>query len=114
MSAFFKEEDFQKLTGTLMQWPEAWTILKNVANETLEANAIKGFAQKHRGEWSFTERPMKGDTHNALLVNLGAIEPCMHPLHMVYIDNANGVGLGFGCGSCGAELESLGFVEKKK
>jgi hypothetical protein len=35
---------------------------------------IKGYAQLHRGEWTFTERRMHGDTHEAILIILKRIK----------------------------------------
>lgn len=34
----------------------------------------KGFAQLHRGEWAFTQRRIKGDTHHAIIILLGKIK----------------------------------------
>ncbi len=106
MSAFFKPEDFGHLDTREDH-------ARNV-NAILSQNAIKGFAQKHRGEWSFTERPMKGDTHNALLLNLGAIEPCVHPIDKITLDAGGGDYLDAYYCECGQEMEIGSFVEKKK
>jgi hypothetical protein len=65
---------------------------------------------------------MKGDTHNALLLNLGAIEPCLHEKEKVYYNiqdivlTSNPPQLiksGWKC-QCGAEVEPVVFAEKKK
>ena len=95
----------------------------------MKPEGIKGFAQKHRGEWTFTERQMKGDTHRALLVQLEEIKPCVHSKVYGRIGKKNenwyyGGSVGFSnglvafdayeCAECGVELESTGFVEVKK
>lgn len=112
MSAqFFTEEDFKGNVGRLYD-DKALTLdltLQQV-NGKLNKVGIKGFAQKYRGEWSFTERVMKGDTHNAILLNLDAIEPCIHEKHMVKSSPALGI---YRC-ECGVEVEPAVFVETKK
>lgn len=113
MSAFFIPEDFY----TPGQDDTMNTPLDAAAKANLKFAqiAIKGFSQQYRGEWSFTERPMKGDTHNALLLNLGAIEPCAHEMHKVRRNTwmISKTETYWTC-ECGQEMEIGSFVEKKK
>jgi len=111
---FFDDRDFGKhLEPHLPINAECATI---VANSKLERDGIKGFAQQHRGEWTFTERQMKGDTHRALLINLEEIKPCAHEKEKVEYIGLNLYDMGgnyFKC-ACGAKVEPIGFAEVKK
>lgn len=109
MSAFFKPEDFvNDLNGIDFRAHKASTE----ANKKLSQIAISGFSQKHRGEWSFTERPMKGDTHNALLLNLSEIEPCAHEVHKVRYHSMDEYMI-WRC-QCGQEMEIGSFIPKER
>jgi len=112
MSMFFKPDDFY--TPGDIDTMNTPIEAAETANELMAFKGIHGFSQKHRGEWTFTERPMIGDTHNALLLNLGAIEPCAHESHKVVLAGYSGVdGTYYTC-ECGVEVEPAIFVEKKK
>jgi hypothetical protein len=87
------------------------------------SQGIAGFSQLHRGEWTFNERKMLGDTHKAVLLNLGELSPCAHETEKViqkgeWILSDTNPGYQtfirkFHC-ECGKEVEPTGFVEKSK